>query len=669
MRLSHIIFLRPRRAAITICLLLLAMTFSLPADYLSHPPLRQAPPPSDRPMDDGPGYYVDPADGDDSAPGTKEAPWKSIGHALEELRPGDTLYLRGGVYYENVYLARAGEADRPITLRSFPGELAVIDGGLREFFETPGQAWEPVPNGAEGEFRSTGYYPNIRDVTGMFGDSMVGLQTYWHRKDLVSENELWFSKEEGADIEPVYVGPGVWYDQDQGRIHVRLAHTHIDNPGVRNYRGTTDPREIPLVIGPFRSVPLYLDRAQHIRLQDLVIRGGGYDSVVMRQCQNIDFDNVVVWGGTYGLRSQGSSHVRFYRSALYGAVPPWCFRTENSLRVYPGREHLRDIARLTGHASLVLELDEESSVYYFPRNTDWEISYSEFTDNHDGVYLVGHRLWFHNNLLDNFHDDAMFLSGTMPDATDQVFIYHNLITHSLMPFSMAGRLPASGEVFIFRNIIDMRRPSNRSRPTPDNPQGTLENISPFKWHHDLEAYYIYQNTLIIPTVRFGFAGRAFSHLSATAPRRVFNNIFVYLGDYPAYRIGNAPDGVADAVIDHNLHWSVTQGNEAPADYLENLNTHELSAANQEHHPDGWGAHSIIADPVFLSFDPGPDGATGFGLDGESPALGAGLVLPEEWKDPDRPEDGSPPDLGALPGGAAPFKVGRDKMPVTELDPR
>ena len=36
-------------------------------------------------------------------------------------------------------------------------------------------------------------------------------------------------------------GPGVWYDKDSGRIHARLAHTHLPAP-IPNYRGETDPR-------------------------------------------------------------------------------------------------------------------------------------------------------------------------------------------------------------------------------------------------------------------------------------------------------------------------------------------------------------------------------------------------------------------------------------------
>src|SRR5262249_59640676 len=125
--------------------------------------------------------------------------WKTINHALKQLKPGDTLYLRSGTYYESVGVGVSGRADSPITIRSFPGELAILDGGLREFFEKPADVWEPFRGGAEGEFRSVQTYPGRagkgarRDVyaLGNFGDSMVPLHGYRFLADFRSANEFW----------------------------------------------------------------------------------------------------------------------------------------------------------------------------------------------------------------------------------------------------------------------------------------------------------------------------------------------------------------------------------------------------------------------------------------------------------------------------------------------
>jgi hypothetical protein len=201
--------------------------------------------------------------GDDAAPGTEERPLRTINAALPRLKPGDTLYLRGGTYFENVYCAVAGTAQAPITIRSYPGEVATIDGGLTEFQSDPAAAWQPLAAGAPGEFVSTQAYKNIRDVVGLFGDSHVGLQTYWYLMDLRADNETWIP-DEATMVKPVYCGPGLWYDKQTGLIHCRLAHTRLqltDPSGyqVPQYRGETDPRKLPLVIAPFRSRPLLVD--------------------------------------------------------------------------------------------------------------------------------------------------------------------------------------------------------------------------------------------------------------------------------------------------------------------------------------------------------------------------------------------------------------------------
>ena len=72
-------------------------------------------------------------------------PWRTLGYAFSRLRPGDTLFLRGGTYFESLSSSRIqAPKSQPIVIRSYPGETAVIDSGYREF-RTPGNAdWELV---------------------------------------------------------------------------------------------------------------------------------------------------------------------------------------------------------------------------------------------------------------------------------------------------------------------------------------------------------------------------------------------------------------------------------------------------------------------------------------------------------------------------------------------
>ena len=48
-----------------------------------------------------------------------------------------------------------------MTVRSYPGELAVLDGGVPEFTDDPAGSWLPVEGGAESEFVSKRSYPDV----------------------------------------------------------------------------------------------------------------------------------------------------------------------------------------------------------------------------------------------------------------------------------------------------------------------------------------------------------------------------------------------------------------------------------------------------------------------------------------------------------------------------
>lgn len=493
-----------------LCELLVAAMFSSAAfgQFQSHPALRPLPEATDRPHSDGPAFYVSPTNGNDRHGGTKDSPWQSIAHALSQIGPGDTLYLKGGTYYEHVYCAVNGTESRPVTIRAVPGELAIIDGSLREFFAQPATAWEPVTGQAPGEFRSTKPYRNLRQIHGRFGDSLIGLQVYYYIEDLRGER---------------YVGPGIWYNHSTGHIHIRLAH--YEKSGLiktrtpltqkylphrlnqfESYRGETDPRKLPLIIAPYHSVPLQIDGAQHVNFQDLVVRGGGRDAVTIRHGRNIEFDNVTIYAGAYGLRARNTGPMRIVNSAIRGSVPPWSTRGETSLREYPWRIEAKNLTRLNTHALLIPAAGDEYSVYYYPYNQRWDISYSEFTDAHDGVYLGDiDGVKFHHNYVHNFQDDGIYLSSFRNLHQPQYGpreIYQNVITGCLMALAFGGDGHLTNDVHVYRNIID------GSTTIADHGSPPWESM---RWYH---------NT-ILANPRFILSSR-----TAGRPWQVYNNLLL-----------------------------------------------------------------------------------------------------------------------------------------------
>ena len=73
-------------------------------------------------------YFVA-GDGRDSNPGTSvEHPFRTIGRAAQVHQPGDTCWIREGVYRETVRITRAGQKNMPITFARYQNERVIMDG-------------------------------------------------------------------------------------------------------------------------------------------------------------------------------------------------------------------------------------------------------------------------------------------------------------------------------------------------------------------------------------------------------------------------------------------------------------------------------------------------------------------------------------------------------------
>lgn len=74
-------------------------------------------------------YYVSKS-GKDSWKGTEKKPFKTIRYALTKLKKGDTLYIKGGTYKEEIDIKSevAGSSNNYITIANAPGERVILDG-------------------------------------------------------------------------------------------------------------------------------------------------------------------------------------------------------------------------------------------------------------------------------------------------------------------------------------------------------------------------------------------------------------------------------------------------------------------------------------------------------------------------------------------------------------
>lgn len=135
-------------------------------------------------------YYVA-KNGNDSNPGTKQSPFRSLQHAADVAQPGDTVFVRGGTYAETVAIKTSGTASKPITFMAFPGETPVIDGQ----YNLP-----EVPRGGWGDCNTT-----------------VSPQVCFHYEPMVeiAASHIVFS---GFEVRRS-LGRGIWVYSKHGRIN------------------------------------------------------------------------------------------------------------------------------------------------------------------------------------------------------------------------------------------------------------------------------------------------------------------------------------------------------------------------------------------------------------------------------------------------------------------
>ncbi|MBA2539427.1 MAG: hypothetical protein H0V17_07325 [Deltaproteobacteria bacterium] len=611
------------------------------APLLAPPPTRTLASPSKRPAATGPSYYVSPS-GDDAANGSQQRPWKTVARGISALKAGDTLYLRGGVYFEAVTLTRSGTASAPITIRSAPNELATIDAGIREFLISPKTAWEPVA-GSRGEYRSTATYPTINPkteqrreawVTGHFADKMIPLHGYLFSEDLRASNVYW----NVPKLQPstgVYLGPGLWFDSMTKRIHGRFSGTGLKS--VPDYSGLTDPRTLSLSVALDRTA-LRIDKARHVRIHDLVLRGSVGHTLHIEGSDHVELDGLAVYGGAPAVFARSTSNVRLAHSLVRGTAAPWSSRPSMKYR---------------GQSPYLVVVDGA-----LPQSARWEIAHNEFTDGHDGIVVDSIKtLRFHHNLVDNFNDDALYLTLAPRAALpDDVHIYENVFSRTFTALAFGDRGDAKGGntigagFYVFRNLFDLRQRTFRAIPGDADDDTELPKKSENRLCGDhgspvWDPVFFYQNTVITEGKPWrDYYGATFIQKVKGSKRRLFNNVFVHVDGEP----GMSFQGQEDLQVDGNLHWSL--GSTTTEDFLGDFRSSNVFEASKTVYAPGWAAHDVYADPRFRQL--AASGPIDIRPQPGSGAIDKGVTVPVSWPDTLRTKDAGKPDIGALPASAA-----------------
>ncbi len=653
-------------------------------NFASHPPMRPLPVATKVPLEKGPAVFVDVNKGADTNDGTEQSPFKSISRGLKQLKPGDTLVIRGGTYYEHLKLMRSGTAEAPITIRNYPGELPIVDGGLREFYDSPETSWEPAKDGAAGEYVSTKAYPDVDQrvvpynfitaawepmagkedrrplALGHFADSMVPLHSYRVLEDLQATNESHINNkpvakgEKKAEPEEIgmYCGPGLWYNRETGKVHARLAHTELKGLKENAYRGETDPRKLKLIVAlGFGQEVVRITGIQHVNLQGLALRGAtGSPMIHIYGSQNIQLDHLTSYGGNPALLLNASQDIKVTNTAFRGLSAPWSSRASEKYRG-------------TAAYSLLLQNNQ-------PENDKIEIAYCEFTDEHDFSQVrYVKTIHFHHNFVENYNDDGMEVGPKIRDH--KIYIYQNRMSRVQIPISQhesrkdespIDHDPGTG-VFMYRNVLDLRGGTYKTPPKdPDEDGAYMHEEAHVFGDHGSPIWpniRFYQNTVLRKSQVFRN-----HYLMGTATqgarfneRDVYNNIY-----WQEQELGQvvipAMKQVETVREGGNVVWSL-KGSNDPDKFFAKFRASPLFEQSKQKYPNGWTTDDKIADPKFNNLPEDWRQPTDLRIASQGGAAEAGVTVPAEFPDPLREKDSGKPDAGALPAGVEPWGVGVD----------
>jgi hypothetical protein len=460
-------------------------------------------------------YYMA-TDGNNSNPGTIDAPWATLAYSLPLLSPGDTLYLRGGIYYQtNISVSISGTALAPITIQSYPGERAVLDGGYTYFRDAPNAEWELVDANIN-LYRSVRTFSNS-DFQAWLLDYDVQLPEYGDDANGTKCIEA-TSYRYVNDNTGYYCGPGVQWRSD-GRIYIRLEHidpnTLVDEQGnpIAPVPPDTNPNNNRIAIHSKNTLLSMGGGPSYLRFKDLDLVYSTYTA----DCTNahhIEFDGCYIKHGHYGIDLRTGCHdFEIHHCEFNNGVPQWLYWEDVKHYLKPAYS----------------EFQSDSILGPMP---NFNIHHNLFRDIFDGLNIQAGSAGASvtDNIFIRSHDDALNIT---PDMGGNVEIARNIMRHC---FTGIGLLPSdnptNGQIYIHHNVIDVSRLQHAGRPGgTDNRYWVWDTGGIFASHGGGDTFNLkfYNNTCI---AKRNGRNQAMGPTQVTpnSQKYVYNNIFRAVND-------------------------------------------------------------------------------------------------------------------------------------------
>lgn len=572
-------------------------------------------------------YYVNPKDGNDLNNGSLVSPWRTIKHALNKIKSGDTVYLRSGLYREaNLYINKVTHGTEPIRIKGFEGETAIIDGSLGGLQGVNDSTWKLIDKNRQvyeimPRFRAA---PTVHGVleTSMGYHRLVNYKSY---EDLSSDNEDYDTS--GS----IYVGPGFFYAADSGKLYIRLVGpksepasalfdpTLTQNPS--NHSIHFSPQNYCFVLNCPGSIVEISNLTMIFHYASIKIMGGS--NIRLERLTTIPTKHsIIINENVQGVAIKGC---RFQHG-----IPKWVAWSD----VKHGKQ--------TAHSlqSNVIEIKE--------RCKDILIENNSFLFAWDGIDALKNvnNLQVRNNYFEGIRDDCIQLGSDTWDVdiddNKMIRVFTGIGRHG------SGTCPRPGTKYIHHNVIDTTEPMLTGRKDPKKllkydqfwSDGSPLNFNlPLGAHSyddtGLDPYKIYNNTFVFGRApnRYG-AGHTLSgkDQSSVYKHEVYNNIFIQIHDGEIGR--NASCNSGSETYDGNVYYRKANIQKNPlfydyfcegkresydsfSDYMNSC----CKSASSRFYNAGWDDKSIYADPrLDEKYRPSADG----------PAGRAGVPLSSSW---------------------------------------
>lgn len=217
----------------------------------------------------------------DTNPGTAAQPFKTVGAGLATLQPGDTLWLRRGVYRESVKLVRENDQDetRLTTIAAWPGEEVVLKGSdvVTGWVPHQGPIW--VKDGWQKTAETNQVF-----VDGELLQEIAGFVPPWVTN--------WWRGRQGEGLGDMTAG-SFYHDEQAQKLYVWL-------------KDGGDPNRHTLEASARGVICVFT--LSHTRIQGLRLLHGGWYSLWLTGHFNEVLDVTGEWSGFGGLAMHGSNN-------------------------------------------------------------------------------------------------------------------------------------------------------------------------------------------------------------------------------------------------------------------------------------------------------------------------------------------------------------------------